>query len=198
LFDAFMSWYRANAGWGHSGDAGYYRKHLDQEFTWGQNVRISLADGQSPARGSLYIRTAYRNDPEFAISGSRARHYAFQALRTVFPDINKAYLANACGCAGNPRHYAVNSTNSMQRFVGGPHRGERRHRFWNEDIFDKVIAAVRVLEGTAAPQPEPEPERSDIAAPSAPPARPFISERQAKAYRELEQAMAKTARLRTE
>jgi hypothetical protein len=76
---------------------------------------------------------------------SRARHYAFHALKVVFPDVKCSRLAFMCGCSGNPEYYAVNSTNGMARFVGSPYKGERKHRFWNEDVFARVIAAVRIF-----------------------------------------------------
>lgn len=83
---------------------------------------------------------------------SRARHYAFQALKVVFPDVKKERLAFMVGCSGKPEYYAVNSTNGMGRFAGGPHVGERMHRFWNESVFERVIAAVRLQ-----PQAEDDP-----------------------------------------
>lgn len=82
---------------------------------------------------------------------SRARHYAFQALKVVFPDFKRERLAFMCGCSGKPEYYATNSTNGMQRFVGGPYVGERKHRFWNEDRFIRVIAAVRAAVEDDAP-----------------------------------------------
>jgi hypothetical protein len=75
---------------------------------------------------------------------SRARHYAFQALKVVFPDVKKERLAFMVGCSGKPEYYAVNSTNGMGRFVGGPHVGERIHRFWDEGVFERVIAAIKL------------------------------------------------------
>jgi len=89
---------------------------------------------------------------------SRARHYAFQSLKVVFPDVKAERLAFMCGCSGKPEYYAVNSTNGLMRFVGGPYEGERRHRFWNEDVFNRVIAAVRVAneqEALEAQEPKP-------------------------------------------
>lgn len=68
LFDAFLQWYREHAGFGHPGDDAYYRKDLTEEFTWNRSVEVSLHAGARPTKGSLYVRTAYRNDPDFAIS----------------------------------------------------------------------------------------------------------------------------------
>jgi hypothetical protein len=81
---------------------------------------------------------------------SRARHYALQALKVVFPDVSRERLAWMCGCSGNPKYYSTNSTNGIQRFVGGPHKGERIHRFWKEEVFERVIAAVRTCDPVVA------------------------------------------------
>lgn len=86
---------------------------------------------------------------------SRARHYAFQSLKVVFPDVKKERLAFMCGCSGKPEYYAVNSTNGMQRFVGGPYRGERKHRFWNEEVFARVLAALRAAVEDEQPPEQP-------------------------------------------
>jgi energy-coupling factor transporter ATP-binding protein EcfA2 len=68
LFDAFLQWYRGKVGFGFDGDMLYYRKHSQDAFQWNESVTISLHDSASPRKGSLYIRTAYRNDPDFAIN----------------------------------------------------------------------------------------------------------------------------------
>jgi predicted ATPase len=69
LFDAFLQWYRSKAGFGINSDMTYYRKSTEENFGWDQSVEVTLADGATPQRGSLYIRSAYRNDPDFSISG---------------------------------------------------------------------------------------------------------------------------------
>ncbi|MCW1991146.1 AAA family ATPase [Bradyrhizobium diazoefficiens] len=69
LFDALLTWYRAKVGFGFNGDLAYYRKHRDETFEVYQSIQVTLAGNAEPVRGSLYIRTAYRNDPDFAISG---------------------------------------------------------------------------------------------------------------------------------
>lgn len=69
LFDAFLQWYRAKAGFGVNSDQAYYRKDTQEPFGWDESVTITLHSGAQPKRGSLYVRTAYRNDPDFSISG---------------------------------------------------------------------------------------------------------------------------------
>lgn len=68
LFDAFLHWYRSAAGFGRGDDERYFRKSPDQPFQWNDSVVVSVHGGATPTRGSLYIRTAYRNDPDFSIS----------------------------------------------------------------------------------------------------------------------------------
>lgn len=68
LFDALMQWYRSKVGFGMNGDMLYYRKSADQPFDWNQSVDVTFAGGVAPHRGCLYVRSAYRNDPDFSIS----------------------------------------------------------------------------------------------------------------------------------
>ena len=69
LFDALLQWYRSKAGFGINNDMLYYRKNADQPFDWNQSVEVTLAGGAVPHRGCLYVRSAYRNDPDFSIGG---------------------------------------------------------------------------------------------------------------------------------
>jgi len=69
LFDAFLHWYRQQVGFGVHGDEPYFRKDTQQPFEWRETVDVELHDNVSLKRGSLYVRTAYRNDPDFSISG---------------------------------------------------------------------------------------------------------------------------------
>ncbi len=69
LFDAFLHWYRQKSGFGINQDQLYFRKSELDAFDWHQNVEISLHGGIQPTKGSLYIRTAYRNDPDFSVDG---------------------------------------------------------------------------------------------------------------------------------
>jgi hypothetical protein len=38
-------------------------------FQWHETVKVTLADKALPKKGDLYIRTAYRNDPDFTVTG---------------------------------------------------------------------------------------------------------------------------------
>jgi predicted ATPase len=69
LFDAFLHWYRHNAGFGIHQDTLYYRKDQIAEFDWQRTVDIQLHDGTAVKKGALYVRTAYRNDPDFSVDG---------------------------------------------------------------------------------------------------------------------------------
>lgn len=63
VFDAFLLWHRQQTGLGHSGDREYYEKNQSVEV-----VDIYLHGEDRPARESLYVRTAYRNDADFRSS----------------------------------------------------------------------------------------------------------------------------------
>ncbi len=69
LFDAFLNWYRVRAGFGHNGDDAYYRKSHSDQFNWHNTVEVTLHGDSQPAKGCLYVRTAYRNDPDFTVNG---------------------------------------------------------------------------------------------------------------------------------
>ena len=69
LFDALIHWYRHRAGFGKLDDKGYYQKHSAEAFDWNKIVDVTLHDGVQPKRGMLYVRTAYRNDPDFSVDG---------------------------------------------------------------------------------------------------------------------------------
>lgn len=69
LFDAFLHWYRHHAGFGMNQDALYYRKDAIEAFDWHQTVEVNLHDGAVAKKGTLYVRTAYRNDPDFSVNG---------------------------------------------------------------------------------------------------------------------------------
>lgn len=69
LFDGMLHWYRNAVGFGFNSDMLYYRKDAQQPFNWGQNVSITLHGGAVAEKGCLYVRTAYRNDPDFSIGG---------------------------------------------------------------------------------------------------------------------------------
>ena len=63
VFDAFTLWHREQTGLGHSGDDEYYIKGQVR-----QKIHLELHGGTQPARNSLYVRTAYRNDADFRSS----------------------------------------------------------------------------------------------------------------------------------
>jgi len=69
LFDAFLHWYQGKAGFGVTDDKLYFQKDAQQPFAWNRSVEISFHENEPVMKGSLYIRTAYRNDPDFSVSG---------------------------------------------------------------------------------------------------------------------------------
>src|ERR1017187_7838589 len=69
LFDALFFWHRGKVGMGFGGDEPYFRKSSSQPFNWTDAVVVALHGGATAQKGSLYVRTAYRNDPDFSVSG---------------------------------------------------------------------------------------------------------------------------------
>ena len=82
LFDAFINWHRRFAGWGYSGDEVYYRKDAEQSFGWDNSVVVNLHDKPELSRNSLYVRTAYRNEPDFSVSDIRRPREPFNSLQS--------------------------------------------------------------------------------------------------------------------
>jgi hypothetical protein len=68
LFDAFLQWYRRTAGFGANNDEVYFRKDKERAFNFNRSVIIETHGGEAPKKGSVYVRSAYRNDPDFNIS----------------------------------------------------------------------------------------------------------------------------------
>lgn len=69
LFDAMLSWYTVSAGFGGASDEPYFRKDKSEPFGWHENIEVVTdRTGQVP-RGALYVRSAYRNEPDFAVTG---------------------------------------------------------------------------------------------------------------------------------
>lgn len=69
LFDALLQWYRSRVGFGFNQDYLYYRKNSETSFAWNDSVEVAFHGGSQPQKGCLYVRTAYRNDPDFSIGG---------------------------------------------------------------------------------------------------------------------------------
>ena len=49
-------------------DESYFRKNVSELFAWDNTVEVTLANNEAPVKGCLYVRTAYRNDPDFSIA----------------------------------------------------------------------------------------------------------------------------------
>jgi len=81
LFDALLHWYRNSTGLGINGDLQYFRKHADQPFDWVQNVEVTTVGDELPKKGCLYLRSAYRNDPDFTIAGINKSNSPAETLR---------------------------------------------------------------------------------------------------------------------
>jgi hypothetical protein len=76
-----MQWYRYKAGFGFNTDELYYRKKPDEPFDWVQSVEVTLAGGALPRKGCLYVRSAYRNDPDFSVGGINRPNASTETLR---------------------------------------------------------------------------------------------------------------------
>lgn len=68
LFDAFIHWHQSEMYGRIGGDVAYYQKFPETRSDMSRLVDVSLHRNATPHDGSLYVRTAYRNDAEFSAS----------------------------------------------------------------------------------------------------------------------------------
>jgi len=68
LFDALLLKYRMNTGYGWNNDSRYYDRPQEAAVEWHARISVVTNVGKQFTKGNLYVRTAYRNDHEFAIS----------------------------------------------------------------------------------------------------------------------------------
>lgn len=66
VFDALHHWARLNTGLGVNGDEKYFKKSQENAFNWHDSVTVNFHGNSKPHKGCLYLRTAYRNDPDFS------------------------------------------------------------------------------------------------------------------------------------
>jgi len=81
IFDALNQWHRMYAQLGWLNDELYYKKLKDQLDSPHQSVQVKTDNDQPPSKNSLYIRTAYRNEPDFTIGGITKLDSPVQAAR---------------------------------------------------------------------------------------------------------------------
>ncbi|MCP5327645.1 MAG: AAA family ATPase [Sinobacteraceae bacterium] len=80
LFDGLLLWYRSQVGFGLHSDESYFRKSQEQ-FQWNNIASVTFHGATTPKRGDLYVRTAYRNDPEFNVTGINRQNPPSEELR---------------------------------------------------------------------------------------------------------------------
>jgi len=102
LFDAFLIRYRRDAQLGWNRDDKYYnRPDVPVMEDPASGVSVRTRRGQKLSKGAMYVRTAYRHDPEFATSSLSQQSPILESLhlnRLIEPDatvaINYARLAS--------------------------------------------------------------------------------------------------------
>ena len=68
LFEALWTWYRIKTSLNFTRDEVYYRKRPEEAFQMERSVSVSLHGNSTIQKGSMYVRSAYRNDPDFSVS----------------------------------------------------------------------------------------------------------------------------------
>jgi hypothetical protein len=73
LFDGLRTWYGYHSGVGYNWDESYGTKVGSPAIGWNEHVTVELHGGlpagQDQRRKMLYVRTAFRNEADFAIAG---------------------------------------------------------------------------------------------------------------------------------
>ncbi|MBS7705202.1 AAA family ATPase [Chelatococcus asaccharovorans] len=80
LFDALLLRYRYDADFGWHSDAKYYNRSHDRDVDPGNRVVVQTHGAKKLSRGSVYVRTAYRHDPEFEMSSLSRQGAILDAL----------------------------------------------------------------------------------------------------------------------
>lgn len=65
LFDAFLLKYKAEASYGGIQDTRYYNRTGSEDKKIFDRIKIEKHGNSTFTRGSLYVRSAYRNEPDF-------------------------------------------------------------------------------------------------------------------------------------
>ena len=87
LFDAFLSWHRARSNMGRNRDSDYYLRTAskDPHCSPEQKVQIQLHSAtptdQQKLKGIFYIRSAYRNDPDFTTTNIQQQAPTLDEIR---------------------------------------------------------------------------------------------------------------------
>jgi predicted ATPase len=68
LFDAILLRYKIDSSSGWNSDSKYYNRPQEPEIDLISKVHLNFHDDESIRRGSVYVRSAHRHDPEFATS----------------------------------------------------------------------------------------------------------------------------------
>ncbi|MFT4300146.1 MAG: AAA family ATPase [Desulfovibrio sp.] len=98
VFDGLMRWRDTHKGIGFSPDHEYYRKEHDKPFNDTSNVSVGFhsTPAQDNVKNCIYVRTAYRNTPDFKINviGTESSPEA-HVRRSIDVDtvVNKNYQA---------------------------------------------------------------------------------------------------------
>ncbi|MGV1755849.1 AAA family ATPase [Rhizobium sp. A22-96] len=89
VFDGLVTRYRPIVGYGWSGDLRYYNRLDDKDNAIHQRIELTTHEDIPLSRGSLYVRTAHRNDPDF-VTNSLSRQpeilHSFNVQRLIEGD----------------------------------------------------------------------------------------------------------------
>jgi hypothetical protein len=137
LFDGFLQWYRQRVGFGAGNEDVYFRKDIQQPFAWNESVEVSLHGGLSPKKGSLYVRTAYRNDPDFSISEISRQNIPSESVR-----FNRV-IENDQTVSENYRRLVYDTTAAIYN----PVNDEKTVQALREELIGQIRASMKRVFG---------------------------------------------------
>jgi predicted ATPase len=129
LFDALMHWYRSTVWRSWDGDAKYCRKELGSPFDWQRVVDVDFHDSASLKKNSFYLRSAYRNEPDFNVESFSRTKAPYEVLR-----VNRTIQ--------NDQSVAENYTRLVHATLEGVY-SERNNGRLVSDLREELIGAVR-------------------------------------------------------
>ena len=96
LFDGFLEWYRQTTQRSRISDDAYFAKSSSDQDKQSPNRQITVnIHGDTPKKNGIYVRTAYRNDPDFPrLNLSKPPDPENDILARRLIDDDKAVVAN--------------------------------------------------------------------------------------------------------
>ena len=132
LFDALLNWYRYSTQ-GSSSEELYYRKNPEKPFQWDRSVQVMLHKEAEIKEGSIYVRTAHRNDPDFSIQNFR------KPENPVNPFYGRRLIDDDKSVASNYQRLVYDTTSELYN----EENDERSVRELREELIGEIRKSMK-------------------------------------------------------